>query len=188
MVQVQKPLIREALLKAAKHEFLEYGFQRSSTRRIAAGAGTTIGNMYKYFQSKDELFEQLISEVKVQLYCFIKEHETEGGGIRNAHQQLQLFVNLMSNYRDEMLLLIDASDGTEYQNTYEELIAMVSLNLQEHLPDFNIPSVPDARILVRTIAVGLLSGCVDVLRNHSDQKDIKNGLTQYFLFIFKSFS
>jgi len=187
MVQVQKPQIREALLKAAKHEFMEYGFQLSSTRRIAAGAGTTIGNMYKYFQSKDELFEQLVSEVKAQLYLFIKEHDTESGETPKAHQQLQLFVNLMSDCRDEMLLLIDASDGTQYQNTYEELIAMVSLNLQEHLPDFHIPAAPDARILVRTIAVGLVSGWVDVLRNHSDKKEIKNGLTQYFLFVFRSF-
>jgi len=187
MVQVQKPQIREALLKAAKHEFMEYGFQLSSTRRIAAGAGTTIGNMYKYFQSKDELFDQLVSEVKVELYFFIKEPETENGEIPNAHEQLQIFVNLMSNYRDEMLLLIDASDGTKYQNTYEELIAMVSQNLQEHLPDFNIPAAPDAGILVRTIAVGLVSGWVDVLRNHTDKKDITNGLTQYFSFVFRSF-
>ena len=188
MVQVQKPQIREALLKAAKHEFMEYGFQLSSTRRIAAGAGTTIGNMYKYFRSKDELFEQLVSEVKVQLYFFIKEHEIESGEIPNRNQQLQLFVNLMSDYRDEMLLLIDASDGTTYKNTYEELITMISLNLQEHLPDFNIPAVPDARILVRTIAVGLVTGWVDILRNHSDKKNIKNGLTQYFMFVFRSFS
>ncbi|GGH11601.1 hypothetical protein GCM10008013_03480 [Paenibacillus segetis] len=175
------------MLKAAKHEFMEYGFQRSSIRRIAAGAGSTIGNMYKYFQSKDELFERLVSNVKGELYFFIKEHETESGESSNAHQKLQLFVNLMSDYRDEMLLLIDASDGTQYQNTYEDLIAMVSLNLQDHLPDFNMPPVPDTRILVRTIAVGLVSGWVDVLRHHSDKKDIKNGLTQYFLFVFKSF-
>ncbi|WP_433944716.1 TetR/AcrR family transcriptional regulator [Paenibacillus sp. SN-8-1] len=187
MVQVQKPQIREALLKAAKHEFMEHGFQLSSTRRIAASAGTTIGNMYKYFQSKDELFEHLVSEVQVQLYSFIKEHEAGSNKTPRAHEQLQVFVNLMSDYRDEMLLLIDASEGTKYRSTYEELIAMVSLNLQEHLSDFNIPAVPDVEVLVRTIAVGLVSGWIDVLRNHSDKEDIKNGLTQYFLFVFRSF-
>lgn len=187
MVQVQKPQMRGALLKAAKHEFMEHGFQLSSTRRIAASAGTTIGNMYKYFQSKDEIFEQLVSEVKAQLYLFIKEHEEESGENSGAQHKLQLFVNMMSDYRDEMLLLIDASDGTKYQNTYEELITMVSQNLQGHLPDFNIPAGPDAEILVRTIAVGLVSGWVDVLRNHPDKREIKNGLTQYFLFIFRSF-
>ncbi|GIP17330.1 hypothetical protein J40TS1_29720 [Paenibacillus montaniterrae] len=188
MVQVRKPQIREALLNSAKREFLKHGFQLSSTRRIAIGAGTTTGNMYKYFQTKNELFEQLVSEVKAQIYSFIREHEVESGGVPNRLQQLQSFVNLMSDYRDEMLLLIDASNGTKYQNTYEDLIEMISLNLQEHLPDFNLSiSAADSKILVRTIAVGLVAGWVDILRNHSDKKEIKNGLYQYFMFVFRSF-
>lgn len=191
MVQVQKVEVREALLKAAKQEFLGHGFQLSSLRRIAKEAGTTIGNVYKYFQSKDDLFEQLVSEANIQLYYFMKEHD-KGGSVlpKEEYEQLQLFASLMGEYRDEILLLVDASDGTKYENTYEEMIDVISNNLRQHLSDFNIPvQLEDSAsdVLTRTLAVGLLCGILDILRLHTDKNEIKNGVKLYFSFIFRSF-
>ncbi|MFD2215214.1 TetR/AcrR family transcriptional regulator [Metabacillus endolithicus] len=188
MAQVKKPEVRRALLLAAKQEFLERGFKLSSMRRIAATAGTTIGNLYKYFESKEAIYEELVSRVKGDLWSFISNAENKLP--TDPILQLQLFVTLVSSYRDDILLLVDASDGTEYQNTYEDLLAMISDNLETHLPDFNMDNGKEAGgsvILVRTLSVGLLSGIIDILRNHSEEDEIKKGLTLYFTYIFKSF-
>ena len=56
MVQRPKPEIREAILKAAAEVFAEGGFEHAALGDIVERAGTSIGNLYKYFASKDELF------------------------------------------------------------------------------------------------------------------------------------
>lgn len=188
MVQVKKTEVRDALLLAAKKEFLRAGYLQSSIRDISKEAGTTIGNMYKYFQNKEELFNQLVTEAKRNIFFIIKGQETNEDGLPlDVTMQLQRFVSVISEYRDELLLLVDASKGTIYQNTYDELIEIILSNLKEHLPDFEMDNSETSNNLVRTLAVGILSGIMDVVRRNEDKKEIQSGLIQYFTFIFKSF-
>ena len=54
---------RATLLKAATEEFAEYGFEKSSLRRICTRAGVTTGALYASFRDKDDLFENVIKPV-----------------------------------------------------------------------------------------------------------------------------
>ena len=46
----------ERIVAAAKDEFLTYGFENASMRRIAANAGITASGLYKHFPNKEEGF------------------------------------------------------------------------------------------------------------------------------------
>lgn len=49
------PHNREAILASARREFSENGFEGTTIRRIASGAGVDVALLYHYFASKDEL-------------------------------------------------------------------------------------------------------------------------------------
>ena len=49
------------IIEAAKQEFLKYGYNDASLRRIASNAGIQVGGLYKHFASKEALFESLVT-------------------------------------------------------------------------------------------------------------------------------
>jgi AcrR family transcriptional regulator len=55
--------IRERLLTAARKRFLAQGVDGASLREIAREAKTTIGMVYYYFRTKDELFFACVEQV-----------------------------------------------------------------------------------------------------------------------------
>ena len=60
MPQRPKAEVRDAILSAAADTFAEQGFQGAKLTDIVVRAGTSIGNLYKYFANKDELFEAFL--------------------------------------------------------------------------------------------------------------------------------
>ena len=48
--------VRRAIINAAVEVLSEVGLERAKLGEIAQRAGTSVGNVYKYFGSKDEIF------------------------------------------------------------------------------------------------------------------------------------
>ena len=71
-MQVLKEEVKQKIKKAALSEFEENGYQRTSMRSIASGAGVTVGNLYRYFKDKDDLFQVIIRPAFQEIYKFIK--------------------------------------------------------------------------------------------------------------------
>ncbi|HXH71191.1 MAG TPA: TetR/AcrR family transcriptional regulator [Mariprofundaceae bacterium] len=57
---VDKPDVRQRLLDAAMHRFLEEDYHRVAMRSIARDAGTNMSMIYYYFNSKEGLFEEVL--------------------------------------------------------------------------------------------------------------------------------
>src|SRR6266487_6095022 len=54
--------IEPRIVHAARHRFLEEGVEGASLRTIARDAGTSIGMVYYYFPTKDDLFLAVVEE------------------------------------------------------------------------------------------------------------------------------
>ena len=54
-MQYQKEDVRKRIVDAAKTEFLRVGFYRASMLQISNRARVPIGNLYRYFASKEAL-------------------------------------------------------------------------------------------------------------------------------------
>lgn len=59
MVQVLKDSVRNDIIEAAKAAFLEIGFD-ASMREIARRANITVGNIYRYYESKEDIILAII--------------------------------------------------------------------------------------------------------------------------------
>ena len=120
------------ILKNAKTEFLQNGFEKASMRSIAAMTGITAGALYKHFPSKEAIFEALVlpligqtlsigadfSETAIHLY------ETNGvSATKEAIRiSLQNLCTLVYSRFDEFKLLFNRSTGTKYENIRHDFV------------------------------------------------------------------
>ena len=58
---------RGEILTAAEHCFVKSGFHRTTIQNIAAEAGMSVGNVYRYFASKDAVVEALVGRDQAKM-------------------------------------------------------------------------------------------------------------------------
>ena len=58
---------RDHILSAAERCFVRGGFHRSTMQDVAAEAGMSVGNVYRYFKSKDALVEGLVARDRAEV-------------------------------------------------------------------------------------------------------------------------
>ncbi len=120
----------EKIIDAAFKEFLEYGFQDASMRRIAAASGMSASGLYKHFPGKEEMFAALIDPVIEEFMSLyrdiesdytdeLKEESVEGIWIRQ-HEILRAMEFIYDHY-NEVKLIICRSQGTRYENFTHEV-------------------------------------------------------------------
>ncbi len=64
----------EAILDAAARVFVELGYARATTNKIAAEAGISVGSLYQYFPSKDALAVELLRRYRAKLLAVVGDH------------------------------------------------------------------------------------------------------------------
>jgi len=57
---VKEKVSKEAILEAAEKVFSEYGFHEAKIYRIADLAGVSVGTIYRFFKSKEELYAEVL--------------------------------------------------------------------------------------------------------------------------------
>jgi AcrR family transcriptional regulator len=63
----------EAILAAAARVFVDEGYARATTNRIAAAAGVSVGSLYQYFPSKDAIAVELLRRYREGLVDLVAE-------------------------------------------------------------------------------------------------------------------
>lgn len=116
-----KELTRKRILKAAKTEMLRVGYQKASMRKIAADAGITAGALYKHFQGKEEIFENICDDIINQLFAM----------------QKQLLPNDLENKTDEELLqLFRQKASVQMLAGFKEHFPMLQMIVLHGSPDY----------------------------------------------------
>lgn len=77
IAKVKKVDKRSAILRAAMELIAENGFHGSPTSIIADRAGVSVGTIYRYFKSKDDLIHALYYELEGRQRTFILKGYTE---------------------------------------------------------------------------------------------------------------
>lgn len=61
-IQSKGERTRQAILEAAYRLFVEQGYHATSMRQIARSAGVALGGIYNHFESKEQIFDQVLIE------------------------------------------------------------------------------------------------------------------------------
>ena len=126
-MQIQKEDTRRIILQVARDEFIKKGFKGASMRNIARNAGVGLSNIYNYFRNKDEIFREVLSGLLNALDRVMEEHNSSKyisidifRSEEYMRNQIDLFVELINNYKEDFKLLLFKSSGSSLENYREE--------------------------------------------------------------------
>ena len=135
MAQAEQTTL-DSILSAAMGEFLEKGFKSASLRNIARTAGVTTGALYGYFDSKNDLFEALVSEqYDYFITCFCRAQK-DFADLPHNEQPDQLS-SISGEYMHDMLiyayghlpqfkLILCHSEGRRFSGLVDEMVKIES--------------------------------------------------------------
>jgi AcrR family transcriptional regulator len=98
--------IEPRLVAAARKRFTSDGVDGASLRAIAADAGTSIGMVYYYFPTKDELFLAVVEEVYQKLLADLERALEPKLPVRERLEQLFLRLGRLSDEEITMIQLV----------------------------------------------------------------------------------
>ncbi len=127
-----KELHHGNIIEAATAEFMEYGFQDASMRRIAAAAGMSASGLYKHFASKEEMFSALVEPACQGLMALFRreaddQSQNVGAGDLSAWetgQDAKLAVAYVYDHLDAFRLIVCKSRGTRYETFLHDLAVL----------------------------------------------------------------
>jgi len=196
MPQLQKAHVREAIVRAAAAALAEAGYEGATLAAVAAAAGTSIGNLYKYFANKEELFAatvpaSLVGEAEALLRGRIEAlgASREPGGLAATHPYHAASDELLefaTAHRHELLFLLRHAQGTEYESFFEDLAATltkIALGYASRAYPDAVFSAASRRALTR-IYRGFLSSIASILAEERSRPALHGAvvrLTTYHL-------
>ena len=143
MAQVLKDNIRNNIIEAARAAFLENG-RNASMRDIAKRAHITVGNIYRYFDSKEDIISAIIHHPLLLLneaverasdYRVSLEKAVENFGLSDADYNAFLSIadtltNIYAAYPDETTILLNDPSSIEHLRLW--FTDLLSLLLKEN--------------------------------------------------------
>jgi AcrR family transcriptional regulator len=97
---------RDQLVKAAVKLFIEKGFHRTTTREIAKASGFSIGTLYEYIRSKEDVLYLVCDDIynkvseKLKLSMALK-----GNGLSSLENAIKGCIHVMDEMQDEVLVM-----------------------------------------------------------------------------------
>ena len=106
---------KNEILKAAEVAFATKGFQSATMAEIAEAAEYSVGALYQYFSSKEDLFISIVvdkmKEMTKGLTSVLKDRKS---AIEKVRAYVQIFRNLIQENEQFMRILIHETDITRF--------------------------------------------------------------------------
>ncbi|MBP3952761.1 TetR/AcrR family transcriptional regulator [Bacillus suaedae] len=94
------------MVKAAVHLFTEKGFHRTTTREIAKASGFSIGTLYEYIRTKDDVLflvcDSIYEEVQTRLQSLLTD---DTKGIERLKNAITSYFQVIDEMQDEVLVM-----------------------------------------------------------------------------------
>lgn len=149
------------MIEAAVSLFIEKGFHKTTTREIAAKAGFSIGTLYEYIESKEDVLylvcDAIHEELESRLLQAVKDQKR---GIDSLKEAMNHFFHVMNDMQDRVLLMYQETkslprDSISYVLSKETEITGIFENiLLRGIDDGSIQLDPkDAKLMAHNIIV-----------------------------------
>ena len=127
-----KTISHEKIITAAREEFLTYGFQDASMRRIAGACGMSASGLYKHFPGKEEMFAALVDPVISELMSFYKQLQTEEFAQLDepvpyaewTDSVILQMIEFIYDHYEEFRLIVCKSQGTRYEDFSHDIAVL----------------------------------------------------------------
>lgn len=135
-MQYLKDEVRKKINEQALIEFRQKGFQGASIRSIVKNANTSIGNFYKYFKSKDDLYESLIGPVYNKLSDYINQVDRVELNEKAESIFYELMEKIMEIFKEnsaELTILLNKNEGSIYEKCKGNFVDFITRVVTEKM-------------------------------------------------------
>ena len=171
------------ILDAAEREFGDRGFQGAAISRITARAGVALGSFYTYFDSKEAVFQALVTDMTTRVADAVRPHvEAAPDGLAGEGAGLAAFLRFVREHKDIYRIIDEAEfvDPPSYRRHYESTVDRIAARLRaaagrgEVRPD--VAEVEAWAIVGMNVFLGLRYGVWDDAADTAEVAAVANRL------------
>lgn len=188
IMQVLKEEVRQNILSSAKKLFYEKGYANATIRDIAKLSGITVGNVYRYFKSKENVLEGIVEHVHekiLDILSFSEKLVEEGANksftdFRNIINEF--IINISKEYRLELLILCTRTRGTKYETIRDDLVSLIENRIHQGLFRKSVLEYKEAGFLSKIAAHAFLDSLLMIISGIDE-----NGELEKMIYILNDF-
>ena len=129
------------VMAAARDEFLEFGFEKASMRRVGERCGLTAAGLYRHCRDKADLFDLLVGPAIGQLNAWMEDHLAryltavrEDGTLQWQDSWIDMMREVVYPHVEDYHLLLTCSSGTKYESFLHDLTQAAQERTLQYLP------------------------------------------------------
>ena len=180
-MQYLKDSVRKNIYSAAIEEFKTFGYQDASIRNIATNAGISLGNIYRYYKNKEDLYISVIQPLVDSVKEFVEnKYFVEGDSMQTVAENI---LDFLVEHDDEIIIL--RRGNTKYYKQFSEYLDNVTAEKIEYIMRDSLEQSkiknPD---LTKIIARSFLHCMFDILGSTKDKETRKVYVHEIITFYF----
>ena len=182
-MQYLKKEIRDRILAAAVEEFKAQGYADASIRNIADNAEISLGNIYRYYKNKEDLYFAIINPFMDSVRNFVdNDFSFTNKTMKELSETLIAFI---MQYNDELLIIIKGN--SVHHDTFMQYITDVMATKIKELVQSVFPEI-DCKIenpdFYSAVAEGFLTSFFKIMSNddpkETQERKARELITFYF--------
>ena len=177
-MQYLKDDVRKNIMNGALIEFMEKGYEGASIRGIAKRSNSSVGNIYKYFRSKDELYENLIGTVYHRLINYISQFdkvELNDKALEVFNQLIEKIMKIFNESSNEISTLLNQSKGSRYENCKEIFVKFITRTVTDSM-NYELSKQGKQlkdNFIIYLLSYSLMESISIVVKEKHDGKEVK---------------
>lgn len=181
MPQTRKQEIEDRLAQAALRVFARDGYEGATVAAIAAEAGVSTGNVYRYHPSKEALFRAVVPDALVHRFRSLLAARLEASRVvrdrvtKPPERYLLASAELLGftvEHRLAVLVLLGRAEGSRHEGVRAEVEAELVAAALAHAREIRKPKEP-VRFAVARIYAGFLDTMVAALATYEEPMALK---------------
>jgi len=141
-------------------------------------------------KNKEELFESIVDPVFNSLLNMIRSDNEKHCDIHQFIEESGLEIaNLINKKRKEILIILDGSKGTKYEDAKKRYLDMMTTHIEGHIVEkIKITNKSINLFLARLFATSFIEGYIEIIRNFGDTARIKEIIFDFMKFTFNGWN
>jgi len=168
---------KNTILKAARKLFFDRGFKFVTVDSIAAKAGVSKGSIYLYFDSKEEIYAQVLITDNIELNKDIKIFSTkEAPAAELLLEFSQIYINYFLDHNELFRILMTFMLQTEQMNLTQEQNTELIQTTNDNIKVIST-------IIQKGIDSGEFAPTIDIRQAQNAIWGLFNGIISLYLFM-----
>ncbi len=194
MAQVLKDEVKEKIQNSAVELFTRKGYKNASIKNIATNAHVSVGNVYRYYKNKDELYESVIKGVYdgVNELMTLVEHQDNYKIIyisktfeEQVYEPMTKFVELYRREKNVFNMLLKGEKGEYYEKT---IVSFIDILRNYFIRFWGIEKIENGLTFIEASALtnALVFSVIDIL-NRVEDEELESNLMEFVPRIIKGY-